>query len=211
MAKRLNRLSARTVATLTKPGRHADGGCLYLVITKAGAKRWTFLYGHLGQQREAGLGSVIAVSLAEARQKAAEYRLLLARGIDPLGPKEDATVPRVPTFGELAEELFASKRPGWRSVSHAQQWQSSMQRYTSAIHNLPNQHRSRLMSRGVSRSLQPPSASRAHCQTIMSLSALWELSARNSPLWRSALNTAAIKRTRRAGAVFYRPARFFRR
>jgi hypothetical protein len=81
MAKRLHRLSARTVATATKPGRHADGGNLYLAVTKAGAKRWTFLYEHQGKQREAGLGSVNAVSLAEARAKAAEYRSMLARGV----------------------------------------------------------------------------------------------------------------------------------
>jgi hypothetical protein len=40
--KKLNRLSARAVATLTKTGRHADGGGLYLTIAKTGAKRWTF-------------------------------------------------------------------------------------------------------------------------------------------------------------------------
>jgi integrase len=37
MARRLKRLTARTVATMTKPGRHADGGNLYLTISKTGA------------------------------------------------------------------------------------------------------------------------------------------------------------------------------
>jgi integrase len=136
MAKRLHRLSARTVATATKPGRHADGGNLYLAVTKAGAKRWTFLYEHQGKQREAGLGSVNAVSLAEARAKAAEYRSMLARGVDPLTAKSAPTALPVPTFGELANELFAAKRPGWRSEAHAQQWQSSVARYTEGIRDL---------------------------------------------------------------------------
>jgi hypothetical protein len=45
----LNRLSARAVATLTKPGRHADGGELYL---KSGAKHWTFMWVRGVRQRK---------------------------------------------------------------------------------------------------------------------------------------------------------------
>jgi hypothetical protein len=32
MARGINKLTVRNVATLTKPGRHADGGNLYLQI-----------------------------------------------------------------------------------------------------------------------------------------------------------------------------------
>jgi hypothetical protein len=59
MARQLKRLTARTVATTTKPGRHADGSNLYLTISKTGAgvsRRWTFLYSLAGKQREAGFG-----------------------------------------------------------------------------------------------------------------------------------------------------------
>ena len=54
VAKKINRLTARTVATLTKPGRHADGGGLYLKIDTGGAKRWTFMWMRSGKPREAG-------------------------------------------------------------------------------------------------------------------------------------------------------------
>ena len=37
MARQPRRLTARTVVTKTKPGRHADGGNLYLTISKTGA------------------------------------------------------------------------------------------------------------------------------------------------------------------------------
>ncbi len=70
MVKKINRLSARAVATLSKPGRHADGAGLYLRIDHAGAKRWVFLWerksGVKRVQREAGLGSVLAVPLVNA-------------------------------------------------------------------------------------------------------------------------------------------------
>ncbi|HWX13945.1 MAG TPA: Arm DNA-binding domain-containing protein, partial [Methylocella sp.] len=66
-------MNVRAVAALKKPGRHADGGNLYLKISGAGtslSKRWTFMYVVDGRQREAGLGSVASVSLAEVRRRA---------------------------------------------------------------------------------------------------------------------------------------------
>ena len=51
MVNKINRLTARTVAALAKPGRHADGGGLYLKIDASGAKRWTFMWMRGGKQR----------------------------------------------------------------------------------------------------------------------------------------------------------------
>jgi hypothetical protein len=87
--QRLNRLTARAVATLKKPGRHADGGGLYLKIDKSGAKRWTFMWMRARRQREAGLGSIKAVTLAKAREIAAGMRAKLAEDHDPI----EAAVP----------------------------------------------------------------------------------------------------------------------
>jgi Arm DNA-binding domain len=84
MARQAKRLTARTVASMKKVGRHADGGNLYLTISKTGAgvsKRWTFMFSLAGKQREAGFGSTAAVTLAEAREKAAGCRSMLAKGI----------------------------------------------------------------------------------------------------------------------------------
>lgn len=39
------KLNALTVKRLTKPGRHADGGGLYLNVEKNGAKSWILLSG----------------------------------------------------------------------------------------------------------------------------------------------------------------------
>jgi hypothetical protein len=124
MARQLKRLTARTVAAMKKPGRHADGGNLYLTITSTPSgvsKRWTFLYSLAGKQREAGFGPAAAVTLAEAREKAAGYRSMLAKGIDPLDAKRaagDAAAARR-TFGQCADELIKSKRREWRSEVHA--------------------------------------------------------------------------------------------
>jgi hypothetical protein len=72
MARTTNRLTARGVASLKTIGRHSDGDRLYLAITRTAAgtlsRRWVFMYSFDGKQREAGLGSASAVTLAKARQ-----------------------------------------------------------------------------------------------------------------------------------------------
>ena len=64
MARRTKRLSARSVETLTRPGRHADGDGLYLIVDLTGAKRWAFIFRWKapgqpgpGKLREMGLGA----------------------------------------------------------------------------------------------------------------------------------------------------------
>src|SRR4051812_5512457 len=86
MPKPLHKLSPRQVVTLTEEGRHSDGGNLFLSI-KAGARSWVLFYrSPNGKRREMGLGSAQpgGVSLAEAREAAAQARALLARKLDPL-------------------------------------------------------------------------------------------------------------------------------
>jgi integrase len=142
MARQPKRLTARTVATMAKPGRHADGGNLYLTISKTGAgvsRRWTFLYSLAGKQREAGFGPAAAVTLAEAREKAASYRSMLAKGIDPLAAKkagQEAAAARK-TFGQCADELIKSKRREWRSEVHAAQWRTTIDDYCGPILDMP--------------------------------------------------------------------------
>ncbi|MGO8847738.1 MAG: tyrosine-type recombinase/integrase [Methylocella sp.] len=135
MVKKINRLSARTVATLTKPGRHADGGCLYLKIDPGGSKRWTFMWMRDGKQREVGLGSVIAVTLAKAREIAASFRAILADGGDPLETRRQARAEKQErkTFGAVAEEFLAAHEPSWRNAKHRAQWRMTLEFYAKAL------------------------------------------------------------------------------
>jgi len=50
MGLKINRLTARRVATVTDPGYHADGGGLYLQVTASGAKSWVFRYRFEGRR-----------------------------------------------------------------------------------------------------------------------------------------------------------------
>ena len=74
MAQNLSKLSALTVAKVSKPGYYSDGGGLVLQVSISGSKSWLFRFDFAGWRREMGLGGLDAVSLAEARSRARECR-----------------------------------------------------------------------------------------------------------------------------------------
>src|SRR3546814_2359583 len=94
----LNKLSAVQAAKITKPGRHSDGGGLYLFIDKHRRRRWIFMYAKDGKRTELGLGSARDLSLANARIEATKLREVLVIGGDPKA--ERAKDDRIPSFGE---------------------------------------------------------------------------------------------------------------
>jgi hypothetical protein len=139
MARRINRLSARAVATLARPGLHADGGGLYLRIStgKNSGRRWVFLYRRPsdGKRCEVGLGGAAAVSLVRAREKAASARARLADGHDPLADKQGNR--RAPTFGELADQRIEAMAPSWRNPKHRAQWEMTLREYARPLRDKP--------------------------------------------------------------------------
>jgi integrase len=134
MARTIARLNARKVATLAKPGRYADGGNLYLSVSSNGGRRWVFLYRAHGKPTEVGLGSARAVSLAHAREMAAEARALVTTGHD---PREVRRTAADKTFGEAADDLIEAMRPSWRSAKHGAQWEMTLRDYAAPLRGLP--------------------------------------------------------------------------
>jgi integrase len=132
--RQINRLNARTVATITEHGRNADGAGLYLSISPNGGRRWVFLFRWHGKPTEIGLGSTRDVALARVRELAGQCRANLAEGINP----KDARKPqRSATFGECAERVIEAMRPSWRNVKHAAQWEMTLRDYAAPLRNLP--------------------------------------------------------------------------
>lgn len=139
MARSVNRLTARLVASIREPGRYADGGGLYLLVTSR-QKSWTFVYVRQGRRRELGLGSAATVSLADARRKAEAIRRQLADGVDPLAAKQEAERDRrTPTFGEMADRHIAAMEPSWRNDKHRAQWAMTLGRSRDRDGNLTGQ------------------------------------------------------------------------
>ena len=136
------RLSSLTVKHARKPGMLADGNGLYLQVTRANARSWIFRYYRNGKSREMGLGSLNAVSLANARLKASACRGLLADGIDPIAARdaertqrnlEDA---RAITFDQCAEAFITAHSAAWKNQKHVAQWKATLRTYVSPIFGL---------------------------------------------------------------------------
>lgn len=132
MALSLNKLSAKKVTSISKPGRHGDGGGLYLVVDKSGAKRWSFLYRRNDRLREMGLGGINSVPLATARELATDARMKLQAGIDPIEAKNFAVV-EVPTFGDCADDFIKTMTPSFRNAKHIAQWSMTLREYAQPL------------------------------------------------------------------------------
>jgi integrase len=131
MATQINLLDNATVKSLTQPGRHADGGNLFLVVHASGARNWVLYYrdpiakdrlGN-GKRTELGLGGFPFVSLAQARAKATKARALLGEQ-PPRSPKlvwaEHKRLANIPTFEEEVEAFIAAQDGKWVPEHSAQ-------------------------------------------------------------------------------------------
>lgn len=131
MARTLNKLKEVTARSdKLKPGRHGDGGGLYLNVSATGSKSWVFLWKRDGKGREMGLGSYPAVSLAKAREFARQAREDVAAGLDPIDARKQETEP---TFAECADQFLASMESQWRNEKHRAQWRMTLTQYAAPI------------------------------------------------------------------------------
>lgn len=150
-------LTALQVQKLKAPGYHRDQRGLFLQISKSGTKSWIFRYmlkgvtvvknpdpnkpQNLGKptSREMGLGSVLTVSLAEARDKAQEYRKLVLEGKDPKTERDAARdrerlgTTDSKSFKQFAADFIAANAPSWKNAKHAAQWENTLATYAFPI------------------------------------------------------------------------------
>lgn len=126
-----------------KPGVHSVSGGgvtggLRLQVTEGGKRSWQvrFTSPTTGKRREMGLGSFPAVSLALARQRAAEAREKVARGVDPIDEREEQDkAAAVPLFSEVAADYLKAHAPKWKTAKQAQVWLNSLTTHAAPIWN----------------------------------------------------------------------------
>lgn len=134
-----------------EPGRHGDGGGLYFLV-RGNSKTWIFRYRDrlTGKQRDMGLGSFPEVTLADARNKAAQERASIQKGESPLEARqatrqadrsareaEAVAAARAKTFGQCCDAYIASHRTAWRNAKHAAQWGNTLTTYCGDLLGLP--------------------------------------------------------------------------
>lgn len=134
-----NKLNQMTVTRLKEPGLYADGGGLYLQITKTGVKSWLFRYMREGKARGMGLGPLRTVGLADARAKALDCRRQLLDGNDPLDKKKEQRVQqqiaaaKAITFEACATKFIEAHRASWKNAKHADQWTNTLTTYAYPV------------------------------------------------------------------------------
>ncbi len=129
-----------------KPGRHADGGGLHLLVKKSGARSWVYRFMLNGRSRDVGLGAAAgldAISLTDARDTAAALRLKVKAGIDPLEERDrkaaqalsEAQAAHVAgiTFEAVAKAYIAANEGSWRNPKHRQQWRNTLATYVFPV------------------------------------------------------------------------------
>jgi integrase len=128
-------MSACAVVALTEPGRYAVGHGAYLQISQWKTRSWIFRYVRNGRARHVGMGSFEYVTLQEARERAIEYRRMLARGVDPLDSKRGIRLEqrraeaRSKTLEQVAREYIAAHEGSWRGDHSRKQWIGSFEKH----------------------------------------------------------------------------------
>ena len=83
MPRKLSNALTPLAVKNAKPGRHADGAGLHLLVKETGARSWVYRFMLKGKSRDIGLGAAAgadAISLAVARDLASALRLKVKVG-----------------------------------------------------------------------------------------------------------------------------------
>ena len=115
------------------PGRHADGGGLYLVVDPSGARRWLLRIVAQGKRRDIGLGGVQTVPLADAREKARHLRAIARDGGNPLAERDKDRGAAL-TFEAATRKFHAEQiKPHAKNGKHVAQWLATMEGHAFPI------------------------------------------------------------------------------
>jgi integrase len=110
-------------------GMYCDGGGLYLHVRDSGSRSWIFRYRQRGsgKLRDIGLGSAgrDGVSLEDARERVAELRAGVRRGLDPLKAKQTPETKAL--FGEFADALLETIKSGFKNPSSERDWKRDLE------------------------------------------------------------------------------------
>ena len=137
----LSDLQIRKAKQRDKPYRMSDGLGLFLLVRVNGSKAWQFRYQFMGREKILSLGTYPILTLAEARKRRDNAKVLLSEGTDPSTQKKldkiDAAVKARMTFKEIAEEYYENlvDRGLAASTLRKKRWQ--IDDLSKPIHNRP--------------------------------------------------------------------------
>lgn len=145
MPRKLSNALTPLAVKNAKPGRHADGGGLHLLVKPSGARSWVYRFMLNGKSRDVGLGAAGqgGMSLADARDEAAALRLKVKAGVDPLDERDREAAEALAaaqaakvagtTFKDVATAYIAANEESWRNPKHRQQWGNTLATYVYPV------------------------------------------------------------------------------
>jgi hypothetical protein len=112
---------ARNAKPRSKPYKIADGEGLFLVVAPTGSKYWRLKYFFSGKEKLLALGVYPGITLADARERRAQARKVLAAGNDPGEAKKEAKrlVIRksANSFEVVAREWLDKRKHEWAPIT----------------------------------------------------------------------------------------------
>ena len=155
MPKKLSKALTPLQVKNASPGRHTDGDGLHLLVKKSGARSWVYRFMLDGKARDVGLSrcpeaieilrktNTEELTLAQARDVAAIYRMKVRAGIDPLAARTEAAAAAEAerhaklsasvTFKSIAETFITNREGGWKNPKHRQQWRNTLSTYVFPV------------------------------------------------------------------------------
>lgn len=145
MPRKLSNVLTPLAVKNARPGRHADGGGLHLLVKGTGARSWVYRFMLNGKSHDIGLGAAGqgGISLADARLARDALRLKVKAGIDPLEERQQAAANALAaaqaaavsgiTFKSVAEVYIAANESSWRNHKHRQQWRNTLASYVYPV------------------------------------------------------------------------------
>ncbi|MEM1050626.1 MAG: integrase arm-type DNA-binding domain-containing protein [Pseudomonadota bacterium] len=120
-------------------GKHADGQGLWLIKRSKGAGKWIVRLVIRGKRREMGLGPWPDVSIAEARERAAEARKAVRDGLDPIVERaKQRQAAKVVTLAEAARGCFEAKKAELKNANAVKRWLGLLENHVlPKIGNIP--------------------------------------------------------------------------
>lgn len=100
------------------PGKHGDGGGLYLLVKPSGARSWVLRVQHNGRRRDIGLGALSDLSLSAARDRAAQFRFQMRQGVDVVADRRHKKM-MMRTFAQATEAAHKALAAGWSDKTGA--------------------------------------------------------------------------------------------
>lgn len=135
---KLNALTQMRAKNL-EAGKHADGQGLWLIKRSKGAGKWIVRLVIRGKRREMGLGPWPDVSIAEARERAAEARKAVRDGLDPIVERaKQRQAAKVVTLAEAARGCFEAKKAELKNANAVKRWLGLLENHVlPKIGNIP--------------------------------------------------------------------------